>query len=204
MTQETTVHFVRHGKVHNPSKQYYGRLPGFRLGETGLAQAKITARELSQYSDAIEAVFSSPMERATETATEILKQLDGQNLQISELLNEVYSPFDGQSVATMVERNWDLYSDTKPPFEQPADILDRVKKFVAKVRNDYKGSEVVAVTHGDVVAFMMLWALDKPLTSEQKKPLYEDYIGYASITSFTFYTDSSDELPQFSYFAPPQ
>lgn len=204
MAQVTTLHFVRHGEVHNPSRLYYGRLPGFRLGENGLAQAKASAKELSQHAESIVAVFSSPMERATETAAELLKQLDGQQLQISELLNEVYSPFDGQSVAAMVERNWDLYSDTQYPFEQPADVLGRAKKFVAKVRKEYAGGEVVAVTHGDIVAFVMMWALGKPITPEQKRALYNDYIGYASITSLTFFTDSQDELPAFSYFVPPK
>ena len=33
----TTVHLVRHGEVHNPTKVLYGRLPGFRLSDAGLA-----------------------------------------------------------------------------------------------------------------------------------------------------------------------
>ena len=39
MTEQTRVHVVRHGEVHNPDGILYGRLPGFRLSDTGRAQA---------------------------------------------------------------------------------------------------------------------------------------------------------------------
>ena len=35
----TTVHFLRHGEVHNPDKILYGRLPSFRLSDDGLKMA---------------------------------------------------------------------------------------------------------------------------------------------------------------------
>jgi len=196
----TTIHLVRHGKVHNPHNKYYGRLPGFHLGEEGRAQAKATAKELSQYP--IAAIFSSPMERAIETAEEILNQFDGLDFQISELLSEVYTPFDGQLLSTVAERNWDVYSGTNPPYEQPSDVLGRVKEFFTRVQNIYQGGQVVAITHGDVVAFTILWALGKQLTSVQKQTLYKDYIDYASISSFTFHINSKEELPEFKYFSP--
>jgi broad specificity phosphatase PhoE len=40
----TTIHLLRHGEVHNPTKVLYGRLPGFRLSERGLEQAEVAAR----------------------------------------------------------------------------------------------------------------------------------------------------------------
>ena len=36
----TTVHLLRHGEVHNPGRVLYGRLPGFRLSDLGVAQAR--------------------------------------------------------------------------------------------------------------------------------------------------------------------
>ena len=60
-------------------------------------------------------------------------------------------------IADMQARNWDIYStDSPPPREQPADILARVQTcypllFCAVI----PASEVVAVTYGDVVAFVL-------------------------------------------------
>ena len=36
----TTIHLMRHGEVHNPEGVLYGRLPGYRLSERGLAMAR--------------------------------------------------------------------------------------------------------------------------------------------------------------------
>ncbi len=35
MPEQTRVHVMRHGEVHNPTGVLYGRLPGFRLSENG-------------------------------------------------------------------------------------------------------------------------------------------------------------------------
>ena len=38
-----TVHLLRHGEVDNPERVLYGTLPGFRLSDLGVAQAKLAA-----------------------------------------------------------------------------------------------------------------------------------------------------------------
>lgn len=63
------VHLVRHGEAHNPTEVVYDSLPGFPLSETGAAQARRVSRYLG--SQPIVAVWSSPLQRALETATPI-------------------------------------------------------------------------------------------------------------------------------------
>ena len=43
MTEQTIVHVMRHGEVHNPEKILYGRLPDYHLSERGQAQARAVA-----------------------------------------------------------------------------------------------------------------------------------------------------------------
>ena len=198
--KETKIHFIRHGVVENPEKIYYGRLPGFRLGEQGIRQAKAAAKVVSRYP--IVALFSSPLERAVETAEEIAKQLDNIEIQISELLLEANTPYEGQPISRLVERNWNVYAGTHHPYEQPIDILERTKAFVTKVRRAYKDQQVIATTHADVIAFMIAWALGKPITNEQKQEIHKGYLDYASITTFVFETDSVNEIPEFTYLIP--
>ena len=62
----TVVHFVRHGLVHNPEGILYGRLPGFHLSAAGRAMAERVAEVLAD--QPIGVLFSSPLERARETA----------------------------------------------------------------------------------------------------------------------------------------
>lgn len=62
MAEETRVHLIRHGEVHNPDGILYGRLPGFRLSDTGRAQA-VAAADLLAGRDIV-AVIASPLQRA--------------------------------------------------------------------------------------------------------------------------------------------
>ena len=197
MTEKTTIHFIRHGIVENPENIYYGRLPGFRLSKQGIQQAKATAKVISQYQ--IAAVFSSPLERAMETAEEIVKQLDKIEIQKSKLILEANTPFEGEPIRRLIKRNWDVYTGNSHPYEQPSDLLERAMEFVRQVRKEYRNRQVIAITHGDVIAFMIAWALGQPITNEQKQAIHEIYLGYASITSFVFKSDSENEVPNFTY-----
>ena len=73
-----TVHLLRHGEVHNPDGILYGRLPGFRLSDLGVAQAEMAAQFLAERD--IGYLVSSPLERAQQTAQPLadLTGLDAQ------------------------------------------------------------------------------------------------------------------------------
>ncbi len=66
------VHLVRHGEVENPDHVVYADLPGFRLSELGRDQAAQAGERLADRP--IGAVYSSPLQRATETAHEIARR----------------------------------------------------------------------------------------------------------------------------------
>lgn len=64
-----TLHLVRHGEVLNPQGVVYAGLPGFPLTEKGIAQAHEAGAHLS--SCPVVAVWSSPLDRTVQTASEI-------------------------------------------------------------------------------------------------------------------------------------
>jgi broad specificity phosphatase PhoE len=190
MLQPTVIHFVRHGEVFNPGQIYYGRSPRFGLSPTGLLQAEKTAQALEPLN--ISLIFSSPLLRARQTAQVIHSIIGGKAVKISTLLNEVYSPFDGYLQKDMAARKWDIYTGSQPPYEQPIDVLNRVKIFIQKIGRSYPGQQVLAVTHGDVIFFMALWANGHAVTLENKKKLQifgtpDHYPSHASITKLTIH-----------------
>jgi broad specificity phosphatase PhoE len=200
MINSTVIHFVRHGEVYNPQAVYYGRLPAFPLSKLGRQQAQAAADFLCQYR--LAAVFSSPLDRAIETSEIISQPHNGLTWQVSELLNEAYTPFDGQPMSMVAARDWDVYTGNKQPYEQPSDVLRRAQQFVAEIRQQYMGQYVVATTHGDVIAFMMLWVKEIPATPQEKLRLYQGYLAQASVTTFTYQTASEHEVPSIEYVAP--
>jgi broad specificity phosphatase PhoE len=92
----TTVHLLRHGEVHNPDHILYGRLPGFRLSDLGVAQAKLAAEYLAQRP--IGYIVSSPLERAQQTARPLADAL-GLTIETDERLIEASNHLEGKPVA---------------------------------------------------------------------------------------------------------
>jgi broad specificity phosphatase PhoE len=193
---------VRHGRVHNPDKIFYGRLPGFALSSEGLREARCAAQTLSH--EPLAAVYTSPLLRARQTARAIQACHRHLRIRISALLTEVYSPYEGQPTNVVNALGGDVYSGTAPPYEQPQDIIRRVQKFIHRIRRHFAGQQVVAVTHGDIITFMLLWANRLPAKPKYKRNLSvagiaDRYPATASMSTLVYRTSSIDERPLIFY-----
>jgi broad specificity phosphatase PhoE len=205
MTATTTIYLVRHGNVHNPGRILYGRLPRFRLSDRGVEEARAAGRFLN--GTPVAGLYCSPLLRARQTAGEIHAFHPALKLRRSPQLIEVFNPFEGRPGADVDARNGDVYTGVGPPYEQPGDILARTLGFFLRARGRHPGENVVAVTHGDVIVFAMLWARGLALTPRNKANLHAlgftgGYPATGSLTAFTFRTDSPRELPEVRYFKP--
>jgi broad specificity phosphatase PhoE len=201
----TCISLVRHGSVHNPSNIFYGRLPGFSISKKGRLEASRTARALKGLN--IEQIVSSPLLRCRQTAAEIGRYHPHLKLRHSRLITEVHTWFEGQSADEVDLRNGDVYTGVDSKFEQPEDILARVQKFLFRMRRTFPEKHVVAITHGDVILFMMLWAGGFPPTPSYKKKftalgMLKEYPAVSSITTFSYSTTAKDERPSIAYFNP--
>lgn len=206
MVAPLTLYLLRHGEVHNPTHILYGRMPGFSLSEAGRGQASAAAEELKPVD--LAAIYASPMQRAQETAqivaTAQIKLLD---VQTDERLNEVHTPFDGTPHAQLEATLFDIYTGTQPPYEQPLDVRRRVRSFIADMRRQHAGQAIAAVSHGDIVVAMFLYAKQYAGTDIGRRELQslglpERYPATASISVLTYHTDDADELPDYQYIRP--
>jgi probable phosphoglycerate mutase len=205
MQEKTSISLVRHGQVHNPRNIFYGRLPRFRLSREGVRQARAAGQALE--GQQISALFSSPLLRARQTAGEITSFFPGLELQLSRLLLEIHSPWDGKPSAVVDRRRGDIYTGSDSRFEQPRDVALRVRRFFDRVLKTHRGGKVAAVTHGDVVAFAVLWASRAEVSARCKAGLVEygvtdGYPATGSITTFLYNSDSVDDPPQVRYIRP--
>jgi broad specificity phosphatase PhoE len=197
-TGPIAIHLIRHGEVHNPRQILYGRLPGFPLSDRGRRQAGAAGLWLK--GRPICAVFCSPMLRARQTAKEIIQHHNKLKLRTSTLLNEVCTSYEGRAGAEIDALGGDIYTGTDACYEQPEDVVARTRKFILRMRRHYSPGEVAAVTHGDVVTFMVLWANDVDLTPRNKTRLLQvgfptAYPAHASITTLTYRTSDPCEKP---------
>jgi broad specificity phosphatase PhoE len=187
---QTIVHVMRHGEVHNPDKILYGRLPDYHLSERGQAQARAVADWLSLRD--ITHVVASPLERAQETAAPIAAH-KGLVVNTDHELIESENIFEGQKVspgdgALRDPRNWwHLRNPRTPSWGEPyRNIAARMKRAVYRAREAAEGHEAVCVSHQLPVETLRRAMTDKQLHHFPTRRM----CSLASVTSFYFHGDS--------------
>jgi broad specificity phosphatase PhoE len=149
---ETIVHLLRHGEVHNPEGVLYGRRDGFHLSELGNRMAARIAETIGGRD--ITHMRVSPLERAQETARP-LAQARGLEIVTDERVIESANKLEGlsfdQGVWSIVKRPriWrHFYNPMKPSWGEPHDeIAARMMAAVHDAREAAEGHEAVIVSH---------------------------------------------------------
>jgi broad specificity phosphatase PhoE len=199
MTEQTVVHLLRHGEVHNPGKVLYGRLPGFRLSTTGEAMA-LAAAEWFVGKDVTHLV-SSPLERAQQTAAPIAEALS-LPVRIDDRLIEAGNAFEGLKVGVGdgALRNpahwWKLRNPFRPSWGEPyVEIASRMLAAAEAARDAARGSAAVLVSHQ-----LPIWTLR--LHVEGRRYVHDPrrrQCGLASVTSLVY---DGDRISRVDYAEP--
>jgi broad specificity phosphatase PhoE len=152
----TRLHLVRHGHVHNPRRMVYGRLPGWSLSKKGRAQAEAVARAL--VGRRVAALYSSPLERARETAAILSRALDVPVRVRDDLIESALAAqWEGLSWPHVWVRRrleWETYRKRPLELRAPeplADLAGRMAAALRAIAAAHAGEEVVAVSHGDPI-----------------------------------------------------
>jgi broad specificity phosphatase PhoE len=147
----TVVHLLRHGEVHNPQGVLYGRLPDYHLSDLGRVMADRAAEALSGRDVAL--VWSSPMERAQETAVPVAAAHD-LPIGLDDRLLEATNVFEGQRVSVgdgvlRQPRTWvHLRNPIKPSWGEPyREVAARMASVIENARVLVEGHEAVLVSH---------------------------------------------------------
>jgi broad specificity phosphatase PhoE len=185
----TIIHLLRHGEVHNPDGILYGRLPGYHLSETGYRMADTVAKAVAGRD--IVAVWSSPMERAQETAAPSAKAL-GLEVALDERLTEAGNVFEGLKVVGGggMFRDPRSYRHFRNPFrpswgEPYIDVVARMKAAIDEMRGQVRGHEGLLVSHQLPIWITRLAAEGRRLWHDPRRR----QCALASLTSFSFEGD---------------
>ena len=151
MPDQTTVHLLRHGEVHNPTGVLYGRLPGYHLSALGRQMAERIADAVGDRD--ITHVVASPLERAQETATP-LALARGVDIVTDARVIESTNVFEGRRFSFgdgIVKRpkSWPyLWNPFKPSWGEPYKaVVARMMAAVYDARDSARGHEAVIVSH---------------------------------------------------------
>lgn len=145
------------------------------LTKKGISQARQTGKWLSKY-EPFDICFSSPYQRALQTAEGIISQFD-YDLSIykdNRLREKEFGRLHGLSTEEIKERYPDEYSNRErdgkywyrlPSGENYPDVEARIHSFLDKLSRDYGGKNVLIVTHQ--VCYKMFRALFEHLGEEE-------------------------------------
>jgi probable phosphomutase (TIGR03848 family) len=222
MTALATVHdmatliLVRHGRTTaNASGMLAGRLPGVKLDDTGLEQARQAGERLAAVP--LAAVVSSPLERCRQTARPIVRaQAGAPRVSTDRGITECdYGDWQGRQLKELAkERLWSTVQTQPsaavfPGGESMAAMQARAVSAVrlqdARVEAERgPGAVWVAVSHGDVIKSILADALGMHLDLFQRlhiDPASISIVRYTGARPYVLATNThSGDL---SWLAPP-
>lgn len=169
----TLVLFVRHGTTPTTGKVLPGRARGLHLSERGREQAQRAAERIAEVGK-IAAVYSSPLERARETAAPIAR-LTKNTTRIERGLVECdFGAWTGQSLRRLMKKpEWSQVQRSPSTFRFPAgesfvEMQTRMVSAVDAIRRRHPGRTVVCVSHADTIKAAVAHAAGTPLDLFQR------------------------------------
>jgi len=164
---------IRHGENDWVGKKLAGRLPGVHLNQNGRDQAVGLAATLLNLP--IKAIYSSPLERALETA-QPLAQVKKMEISTRENLGEInFGDWQGKTIKQMRRlKLWDTVQNhpSQMHFPHGESFVGAQKRLVdctAQISENHEPTDLVACfSHSDAIRLLVAYYLNVPLDSFQR------------------------------------
>jgi len=168
----TTLLLIRHGLNDLVERVIAGWQPGVHLNETGRAQAAQLADQLA--AAPLRALYSSPLERARETAAPLAARL-GLPVQINADLGELeFGEWTGRTLAELEnDAQWRRFNTLRSLTRVPggALMLETQARMVAaleRLRGEHPHEMIAVFSHGDPIRAALAHYLGIPLDLFQR------------------------------------
>lgn len=165
--QGTLVLLVRHGATPTTGQVLPGRAPGLHLSEAGSAQAAGVAARLAGLG--LAAIYTSPLERARETAEPTAAATGLVPIEEPGLLESDVGAWTGESLAALARhKEWREVQHSPSTFRFPggesfAELQARVVAVLDRLQATHPGGTVVCFTHADPIRMALTFAVGAPL-----------------------------------------
>ena len=169
----TTILLIRHAETPTTGKVLPGRAAGLGLSDKGIAQAEARAADIAGKHQ-IAAIYSSPMERAQQTAAPI-GAATKRKVRIHEGLNECdFGLWTGRRLKALYKLPaWQTIQRTPSNFRFPEgesflEMQSRIATALNELARAHRGKTVVAVSHADTIKAAVAHALGMHLDMFQR------------------------------------
>ncbi len=169
----TTLLLIRHGENNLVGKRLAGRLPGVHLNKKGIEQAQQIADVLRNAP--IKAIYSSPLERAMETAEPLSKIFDLPIQIAPDLVELAYGDWEGKTLKQLGRlKLWKIVQEKPtemrfPKGESFVEVQSRVVTELGRIAAAHEERDLVACfSHGDIIRLAVSYFLGMPLDMFQR------------------------------------
>ncbi len=169
----TTLLLVRHGQTASTGKVLPGRAAGLHLADSGRQQAAAAAERIGELTG-VAALYTSPLERARETAAPI-GAATGLKPKVERGLIECdFGEWTGASLKRLMrKREWHTVQRAPSTFRFPGgesfpEMQHRMVTTLERIRDRHPGGTVVCVSHADPIKAAVAHALGTHLDLFQR------------------------------------
>jgi probable phosphoglycerate mutase len=163
----TYVVLIRHGECDGIGETLWGRQGGVGLNYSGRQSAERLADRLVVKNIAV--VYSSPLERAQETASLIARRINVE-VCVRDNLNEIdYGEWTGKRIGELKnEEEWQQFNTVRsagcpPKGESMASVQSRIVRELCELVSATCGEAIAVVTHSDVIKAALIHFLNMNL-----------------------------------------
>lgn len=151
----TTFFLIRHGSCSGLGQTLWGRTPGVCLNETGQIEAQRLAERLQETT--LQAIYSSPLERALETAETIARSMELEVNKNSALDEVDFGEWTGKSFDVLSsDERWGSFNSVRsatriPGGESFLEVQTRIVTELERISAQHNDEHVAIVSHADVI-----------------------------------------------------
>ena len=185
----TTFLLIRHCEVDANGRYIAGRAPGLHLSAAGELHARHLASRFASVK--LDAVYSSPLERARETAA-ALAACAASGIQLEDELLEVdFGDWTGLTFDVLArDERWRRFNEHRsmtriPGGELAIETQTRAVTFLERVARQIPNGRVAVVTHGDVIRTAICFFLAVPLDMIHRFEIATGSVSVAEISADT-------------------
>ena len=160
-------YLIRHGDHDWLKKGIAGRIPGVHLNARGTKQAEELANRLERVK--FDAIYSSPLERAMESAEPTAKAKGREIKVASEILELDFGEWSGAPFEKLKNdprwAEWNKHRSVTrmPGGELMSEVQDRAVAFLARLHAENREGIFALFSHGDVIRAAVCYFLGMPL-----------------------------------------
>ena len=168
----TTFLLIRHATCDPVGRSIAGRLPGIALNAEGRGQATRLAERLRGVT--LDAIYSSPIQRARETADAIATDRALVVNTAEELIELDFAAWSGRMLAELEDdEQWRRFNRLRSVTrassgESMLNVQARAVALVERLRAEYPDGRVALVSHGDVIRGLIAHLAGIPLDLFQR------------------------------------